>query len=147
MDLIQATQGAVGAQNRLENDNQTLIVIQSVLSIGGNTDPNVFAVYGKDGTVRQDGGSTAQLSFASSYNVNVVGIAAWYEYALTDSNGNVVNFNYACPNSVWANLSSGRTSDRSGKRQPLRRVPSHGPVAKSISIRQFVRWQSSRSAV
>ncbi len=122
MDLIQGTQGAVGAQYPLENDNQTLIVIQSVLSIGGNTDPNVFAVYGKDGTVRQYGGSTAQLSFASSYNVNAVGIAAWYEYALTDSNGNVVNFNYACPNSVPADPPCSTNVD--GSRQTAAIAPS-----------------------
>jgi len=113
MVLIQGPNGTVGSQYRLEHDNQTLVVIESVLPIGSNptywTVPNVFAVYGKDGTVRHYGGSTAQLSYSLNFNPQSTQIAAWYEYELRDSNSNnVVNFNYTCPNGA---LSGGTITD------------------------------------
>lgn len=102
MDLVSGTNGAQGAVYRLESDSMTEIVVESAGSSDSQGSsyysiPQVFAVYGKDGTVRHYGGTTAnggtaELHYQPGAQPGIT--MAWYENMLKDSNGNTVNFNY-----------------------------------------------------
>jgi len=107
MVLINGSNGAVNSQYRLENDNQTIVVIENTVDVGsGYVFPSTFAAYAKDGTIRRYGSSKAQLSFSPNLNSQWTHIAQWYQFELRDSNNNVVNFNYTCAKTdVSANVS------------------------------------------